>query len=108
MKPNATPLTATLSGAWCILGLGSLSHWEKSHHLSAGVHNILFLAAGAVFFFAPIYIFVVGSESHNIRIPLLGEFPNPHWAQAKALGIRVICWIAGMIVCGLALRPYLQ
>ncbi len=105
MRVEATRTTAALTGAWTVLGMGSLEIWEKGHPLDVMTHNIVFLAMGTVFFFVPVFLFVIGFQK---MYGLKDYFSRDYWVNFGEVGIRMLCWFLGAAAFGTPTMALLQ
>ena len=104
MRVEATRTTAALTGAWTVLGVGSLEIWEKGHPLDVMTHNIVFLAMGTVFFLVPVFLFVIGPQKMNG----LNAFSRDHWGNSSQVAIRMLCWFLGAAAFGMPALALLE
>ncbi|NHZ36389.1 hypothetical protein [Massilia rubra] len=92
--------TAALAGAWCAIGMVSIEAWQDLHAQSVIAGNVGFLGAAAVFFFVPVFFFVIGRDTQFTRTWFLGR----HEAQAHAKVVkRMLVWFFSASVVGVML-----
>ena len=98
MRPVASRTSAALAGAWAVLGLIPFEFWMDDHSPDSVVaHNVLWLAALAVFLFVPFYFFVIGRSPTFSRTWFLdGEERKAYGAIVR----RVLVWFLSAGVCG--------
>lgn len=96
MKPDATKMTAFFTGIWSALGFSAFDLYERLSPLSTQTHNILFLLAGALFFFIPTFLFVLGSQ--YLRYSLKYVMSQEYLSAFKAVTFRGICWFFGCAI----------
>ena len=92
---SASParLSAALSGAALGIGMPLFQAWQSTLILSDAARRLAFATALALLFFAPVMLFVVGTQHlHDGR-------RDPGGAQFRAsrvqVGVRFLCWMAG-------------
>jgi len=97
MGLKATQLTATITGMWTVLGMGTVGVLMKGRDLDVLTHNIIVLSAAAVFLFVPGLLFVIGR--HNIRFGFRYVFSREYWEEYRQelprILFRMLCWFLG-------------
>jgi hypothetical protein len=96
---EATPKSAAIAGAWAVLGLVPFEAWIEHHSfLSVAVHNVLWLAAIAVFFAVPSYFMVLGAGQEPFR---RDWFADPEQrARYAVVTRRMLVWFFSAAVVG--------
>ncbi|HSI44510.1 MAG TPA: hypothetical protein VK949_09225 [Methylotenera sp.] len=93
MNIEATRKTAFFTGIWSALGFSAFDVYERLHPLDALSHNLLFLAIGALFLFAPFILFITGSQYLRFGI---NDLTSPEFRSAfLAVAFRGLCWFFG-------------
>lgn len=85
MRITATPTTATLTGVWTVVGLSS-----------AFFQTLPFFLTALIFFFGPVFLFVIGPDS-------LKQTVTPQRSQldiVKPVWLRMLCWFLGGALLG--------
>ncbi len=106
MQIVATKLTAALSGAWTILGMGTYIAWADHRTLDAVTYTVSFFVAGAVFFFVPCFLFVAGPQW--LKFGIRDTFTANYWRAFGQVGIRALCWFFGGGAFGVVYMPLLE
>jgi hypothetical protein len=99
MQVQATPRSAAIAGAWAAFGFVPLDAW-LDHHSSISIlsHNLLWLAAAAVFLFIPAYFLVIGRETEPFSRTW---FANPEERARYGVVVRrMLVWLSSGAVVG--------
>ena len=86
--------------------MSTFEAWERTHPMDVLTHNILFLALGVVFFFAPCILFVFGLQYVPSRLADL--LTRGYWMHMGHVGFRVACWLLGAAVFGIPYSYFLR
>jgi hypothetical protein len=101
MNSIATPKSAALAGAWCVLGFKTFEVWEKNHPMDVATHSIVLLILAAMFFFVPGWLFVLGPRPQSMRfstqqyarMDIRQVFNREYWEERRRVFVRMLYWL---------------
>jgi len=94
-----TSRTAAIAGVWSSVGLASFDAWfDHARFGSPLVHNIAWFAVLAVFFFLPVFYFVIGRHTGAVSRGWL--FDSTERAEYLVVVKRMLAWFGGACFAG--------
>ena len=93
MNIEATRKTAFLTGIWSALGFSSFEVYEHLNPLDTQTHNIMSIAAGALFLFIPFVLFIAGSQ--YFRFGVTNLLSKEYLLAFQAVAFRMLFWFFG-------------
>ncbi|HEX7642258.1 MAG TPA: hypothetical protein VF472_08635 [Burkholderiaceae bacterium] len=104
MNRTATDGTAALAGIWTAFGAVPFTTWKDSGNADTGLLSlILALLFVTVFFFIPVFMFVIGRglDTHN----RWWIFDPAERAKHAAIRRRMFCWLVSAGACDVLWSP---
>jgi hypothetical protein len=97
---RATRVTAMITGAWTILGIGTAQALLATQDRNSITGQSIWFGASIIFFFIPVFIFVFGIQNPKMRE--MATFSRAALKQQGMILVRVLYWLLGAVLCALS------